>query len=218
MKILVACFLLSAFSITIGTPTSYSTNGDDLLKFLSEYNKGNFGLPSKLKTPKEGQEMSALLQALVSTENSEESDDDDDDGSDEDIVTLQGVFNIMAAIETEKAKTMEDAMIQFWKAIGRTLWRAGKRYLRRRHCSEELEVKALLQELTNEQGGPQDDDDSTGDDKALAELQSVFKVLKKAEAKAMQDGDDNAKAEGWWSRLKRWGRKTIRRATRRYLC
>ena len=214
MKTLVVCFILTALGLAYATPTDRPKNYDDL--FNQIFNKY---YPAK-QTPKMSDEVSSLLQVLDSS--ATDQDTQDDDGSDEDIATLQGVFNVLALMENERAKAMDDegARAQLWRGLGRSLWKTGRRYLRRRYCSEELEVKAMLQELVGEEGVPEDDEEE-GDGELLANLQTLFSALKKAEAKVMQDdttGDDKAKVEGWLKRVRRWASRTTRRLTRRYLC
>ena len=209
MKTLIICLLLSTLSLTFAVPAfDFDSFGKNFPSsyFPKEQNKD---------------EVSALFQALVSTEDDQDTDDDDeDDGT---VADLQGVFNVMAQVEAEKARQQRNknvAMVQLWGGLGSALWSAGKAYLKRRHCTEEEEVRAMLQELIGEQGVQDDEDAGDGDDKARAELQTLFNALKKVEAKVMQDdsSDDTAKAEGWWKRVKRWAKKKIRGATRKYLC
>ena len=211
MKILVICLLLSTFSLTFAVPAF----DHDFRKYLPS---------SYFPNEQNKDEVSGLLQTLVSTEDDQDSDDDEDDGS---VADLQGIFNVMAQAEVEKAKQQRNknvAMVQIWKGLGGALWRVGKSYLKKKYCTEEEEVRAMLQELIGEQGGQddQDDQDDGGDDdnKALTELQTLFNALKKVEAKVMQDvsSNDTAKTQGWWKRAKRWARKKIRGATRKYLC
>ena len=209
MKILIISLLLSTLSLTFAVP---AFNFDSFGKFF----------PSRSFPEEQNKDdVSALFQALVSTEDDQDTEDDDeDDGT---VADLQGVFNVMAQVEAEKARQQRNknvAMVQVWKFLGNALWNAGKSYLKKRHCTEEEEVRAMLQELIGEQGMQDDEDAGDGDDKARAELQTLFNALKKLEAKVMQDDSsaDTAKAEGWWKRVKRWARKKIRGATRKYLC
>ena len=209
MKILIICLLLSTLSFTFAVP---AFDFDSFGKYF----------PSSFSPKEQNKDkVSALLQALVSTEDDQDTDDDDeDDGT---VGDLQGVFNVMAQVEAEKARQQNNknvAMVQFWGGLGNALWRAGKSYLKRKHCTEQEEVRAMLQELIDEQGLQDDEGAGDGDDKARTELQTLFNALKKAEAKVMQDdsSEDTAKAEGWWKRVKRWARKKIRGATRKYLC
>lgn len=199
MKILIACVLLSTLSLTFATPLSALKNS-----LASE----------------QSDEVKALLQTLTNNQNTEDSDGDD---GEEDIANLQGVFNVLAQVNAEKAKATDedDAMAQFWKLVRRGLWHVGKRYLKKKYCTEEQEMNALLQELTGEQQGLDDEDNGDKEEKAMAELQYVFSALKKAEAKAMLHDattDLNADAEGWFKRFRRSIKRRIKGATRRYLC
>ena len=208
MKTLIICLLLSTLSLTFAVP---AFDFDSLQKYL----------PSSFSPNKQDKdEVSALLQTLVSAKDDQDSEDDEDDGT---VADLQGIFNVMAQIELEKATQQHNknvAMAQFWGGIGRALWNAGKGYLKRKYCTEEEEMRVMLQELVGEQGVQDEQDDGNDDIKARAELQTLFNALKKVDAKVMQDDsfDDTVKAEGWWKRARRWARKKIRGATRRYLC
>ena len=204
MKILIACVLLSTLSLTFATPLSALLQGS----LASE----------------QSDEVKALLQTLTDIQNT---DDGDDDDVGEDIANLQGVFNVLAQVNTEKAKVKgeDDAIAQLWGTIGRGLFHIGKRYLKNKYCkrcTEEQEKNALLQDLTSEQQGPDGEDNGDGEEKAMAELQSVFTALRKAAAEA----DLNADAEGWFKKLRRkFGKKlrrkfgkTFKRITKKYLC
>ena len=166
-----------------------------------------------------------MLKALASTEDDQETDDDDDE-DDGTVADLQGVFNVLAQVEAEKARVQGDknmAMAQFWGGLGGVLVKAGKGYLKNKYCTEEQEVRAMLQELIGEQGIEEvenDEDEGDGDDKASAELQTLFNVLKKIEAKVMQDdtSDDSAKAQGWFKKLRRWAKKKVKKVAKKYLC
>ena len=141
----------------------------------------------------------------------------------------KGVFTVLEQVNTEEARAMDSnyAMSQFWKTAGKLLWKVGKNYLRRKYCSsEEQQMRAMLQELVGEQGMADedfDDDDEDmgdGDGKAIAELQTIFSALKKAEAKmkGFTMDDDKATTEGWWKKARRWASKKIKGATKKYLC
>ena len=59
------------------------------------------------------------------------------------------------------------------------------------------------------------------DTKALAELQTLFSAMKKAEAKVMQnDGmrENYVKAEGWLKKIGRWVNRKAKKLTKTYLC
>ena len=193
------CKLLSTLGLSFAVPT---LDSDNFNKYIS----------SQLQHKQNEDELNVLLQAMASTEDDQDSDDDDDT-----VAELQGVFNVLAQVEVEKTRQHKDksmGMAQLWGMLGRTLWNVGKRYLKNRHCTEEQGVNALLQELVDEQGMQEVEDD--GDDKARAELQTLFQALNQVEAKAMQA--DNAQAERWWRRVTRWVRRKARKLTRRYLC
>ena len=179
MKILVAFFLLSIIGLTYAT---FPYNNADYYKKLSNY------------FPKQGHvEVATLLNSLAGIQDDQESDGDDDDNDDDDLADIQGIFNVLAQVEMERAKEMDDksATAQFWKMLGKTLWNAGKGYLKNKYCTEEQEVRAMLQELIGEQEMPEDDEDDDEEDSngvVLAELQTLFNALKKVDAKMMQDG------------------------------
>lgn len=118
----------------------------------------------------------------------------------------------------------DQAMAQLWGRIVNGLWNIGKRYLKKKYCTEEQEVNTILQELTDMQEAMPEEgniDTGDGDDKAIAELQSLFRVLKKAKAKLSENSmipENIAKAERWWRKVKRWFRKKVRGFTRKFLC
>ena len=43
---------------------------------------------------------------------------------DEDIATLQGIFNVLTQVKVENAKAMQEkkAVTQFWESLGNDLW------------------------------------------------------------------------------------------------
>ena len=183
MKILIICFLLSTLSLTFAVPAF------DFLQSSSskEQNKD---------------EISALLQVLASSED----DQDTDDGT---VANLQGMFNMMAQVEAEKARQQHDknvAMVQFWGRLGRGLWNVGKGLLKKKYCTQ--------------QGAQDGENTENGDGTVRAELQTLFNALTKVEAKVMQDdtSDDNAKAEGWFNKLKHWVGKKAKGLTKKHLC
>ena len=187
MKILVACLLLSTISLTFAAAVS-----------------------------KESDEVSTFLQNFAKGENHQDMEENENMHMDEeDIATLQGLFNVLAQVDEEKAKTMDDenAMSQIWGFIGKGLLKYGKKYLKRRYCSEEQEMKVMLQELVGEQGNEAREEE---ENEAMAELQTTFNALQKANAKVMLV--DNAQAEGLFKKLRRWAKKKVKRTTRRYLC
>ena len=198
MKILFASFLLAFVGLTYATPAwPYS-------------NYYNTGRPHYEKAV-------ALLESLASAQQGQgsESVSNNDDTDDDDIADLQAVFNVLAQVEVEKAAANGNSvMAQFMGTLGGTLWNTAKGYLKNKYCTEEQEVRAMLQELIGDQDEGDDSEDvGEGDDKERAELQMLFNALKMAEAKIMQD-KNAAKAEGWWKKL----RKSIKKKAKQYLC
>ena len=64
---------------------------------------------------------------IASTSTEEDQDTDDDDAGT--VADLQGIFNVLAQVEGEKAivKQQDDkdvAMVQFWKRLRIALWKA----------------------------------------------------------------------------------------------
>ena len=195
MKTLTACFLLSVIGLSYATvrwPYNYQ---------LRNYNDKNTA--------------AALLESLSSLQLYPHAESEEDDVSD-----LQGVFNVLAQIETEKAKVMDDdsATAQFWKSLRKTALNLGKHYFRSKYCSEEKELEGMLDKQSNEQGISDSEDTEDGDSKAFTELQTLFSALKKVEAKLMQDGGatekNTAVTQGWFKSLK----KGIKNVARGYLC
>ena len=173
-----------------------------------------------------------FLQSPVDTQHDHSITVDDGDSGQDDIATLQGVFNVLAQIETEREKLSESktaaktqlvkGTITLLRKVGKGLLKKVKAVLRKKYCSsEEQQMRAMLQELVGEQGmvdedfDDDDEDTGDGDTKAIAELQTIFSALKKADAK-MMGGDANA--EGWWKKVKGWVSKKLRGITRKYLC
>ena len=131
MKTLIACFILSIVGLSFATPYRYP-----------------FGYKS-----------TALLESLANAEQGKLSEAEDDDG-DDNIADLQALFNVMAQIDIEKAKAMEDksAMAQFWKKFRKTLYNAGKTYLK--YYTKDKEMKVMLQELIGQKAIQDEDNDS----------------------------------------------------------
>ena len=212
MKILVACFLMSALGLAFAKSPFPKDINKEFIKKLIMF-------------PTEGEEESALKQTVVSSENDQDTEDDDNVNGDEDIATLQGIFNVLTQVEVENAKAMQEkkTVTQFWGSLGNALWNVGKHHLKKRYCQKDREVEAMIEELIVEQEIPDENNEDTedGDTKALAELQTLFSAMKKAEAKVMQNdwtGENYAKAEGWWKKTKRWVNRKAKRLTRKYLC
>ena len=90
---------------------------------------------------------------------------------------IQGIFNVMAQVELERAKLMGSNSIPFWTGFVRGLWNKGRGYLKTKLCSQEqTTLKALLQELTREEIGTVADDDtnSNNEEEIRAQLQVLF--------------------------------------------
>ena len=205
MKTLIACFLLSVVGFSYATTYTYPY-----------YNR--FGRYTYKDL--------ALLESLASLQEDQVSEAQGND-EEENLADAQGLFNVLAQVEIEQAKAMDDksGMAQFWKQFGKTLFKAGKGYLKNRYCTEEQEMKTMLQELTGEQAIQEDNEvTAEGDDNALAELQSVFSALNKVEAKMMQGEETENKAteEGWFKKRFKKLRKSLKKAGKKllksYLC
>lgn len=201
MKTLTACFLLSVIGLSYATarwPYNYRFG-------ISNYNDKNTA--------------AALLESLSSLQLYPYAESEENDISD-----LQGVFNVLAQIETEKAKVIDDesATAQFWKSLRKTAVNLGKHYFRSKYCSEEKELEGMLEKQSNEQGMSDSEDTEEGDGKAITELQTLFSALKKVEAKLMQDGGDTEKrtavTQGWFKKLRKGLKKGIKNVARGYLC
>ena len=150
MKILVAFFLLSA----LGLAFAKSLFPKDINKeFIEKLNM----------LPTESEEESALKQTVVSSENDQ--DTEDDVNGDEDIATLQGIFNVLTQVEVENAKAMQEkkAVTQFWESLGNDLWNVGKHHLKKRYCQKDLKVEAMIEELIVEQEIPDENNEDTED-------------------------------------------------------
>ena len=119
-------------------------------------------------------------EAIPSNENDEDS-----------IAKIQGVFNVLAQVDMENAKLMGGknsyALVQFWGNVGDLLWNTGKNLLRQYlSCKEQdMSLKALLQELTNEQMGTNINDEvNSKEDEVRAQLQVLFNALQMMEGKS----------------------------------
>ena len=139
----------------------------------------------------------------------------------DDITDLQGVFSMLEKIEMERAKHMQEnddsATAQFWAGLGTMLWTAGKGYLRNRYCTEEEEVRAMIEELVDEQETLEDNEAV----KAFNELRSLMKFLQKEHSRGplgmIIDGDV-AIAEGWLKNLHKRIKKKAKRLAVKLLC
>ncbi len=122
------------------------------------------------------------------------------------IAEIQGVFNVLAQADIERAKLVghknSHALVQFWTGLVKSLWSKGKNYLKKKLCCKEQDMKALLQELTNEE---MNETNGKEDEEVRAQLQVLFNALQMVEANAMQDGNsdkEQAFAEGINDRIK----------------
>ena len=196
MKIPILCLSLFALGLYV-CPVSSAAHQQALVKELND------------------NDISTFLETLAT---SQEDQDDDEDDEGNDLADIQGVFNVLAQVKEEQAKSTGTATTQFWSWAGKMLLGAGKRYLKRRYCkkrscNEEKEEKVLLQELMEAQD---DDGEEGGDDDDLAELQSLFGALKKLQAKKMQE--DSPAAQGFFSRVFKRIKKKVKKYARRRLC
>ena len=204
--------VIVAFLLLLSVVTAFATG------FPFKPNEG-------LRFPLKRDEANTFLQTLVSAENDDEDMGDDDSDGDKEMATLQAVFNVLAQVELEKAKMKRDkATIQLLGLALKGLWNVGKHFLKKKYCTEEQKVQAMIQELASEQQMHDEDSDDTeegADGKARVEIQSLFNALKVVEAKAMQDstGDyDHAVVQKWWKKVKRWINKKVGGLTRKFLC
>ena len=196
MKILIACFLLSTTALT------YARYPITLLPI--NYKELFEELINKAK------HVSAEV----------ESDDDD-------ITDLQGIFNVLQQIEMEEAKQMQNdddnsATSQFWKGLGKVLWTAGKGYLRNKYCTQEVEVRAMIEELVDEQETSEDNEAVEEDSNdTFTELKTLVNSLNQMTEKIRPlqviDGDI-AKAEGWFKKLHKSIKKKAKKLARKVLC
>ena len=198
MKTLIACFLLALVGLTCATPAWPYNNYYKSLYTGKTYNE----------------KARALLESLAGAEQDPDSDDTNNDDDDDDIADLQAVFNVLERVDKERAAVSgNSATAQFMGMLGGTVWNHAIGYLKNKYCTEEQEVRAMVQELIGEQGEDDDTEDTIGDDKARAELQTLFSALKMVKAKMMQDKND-ANMEGWFKKL----RKSIKKKAKQYLC
>ena len=192
MKTLVACFLLSTLALTYA----------------------KYPLPMNYKE---------LFEELI---NKAEHASAEVESDDDDITDLQGMFNVLEQVEMEKAKQMQyddnNANAQFWGGLGKTLWKYGKVYLKNRYCSQEAEVRAMIEELVDETEGNEAVEEDNNDN--LTELKNLVNSLNLMNKKLMQlrplsiiDGDI-AKAEGWFKKLRKSIKKKAKKVARKVLC
>ena len=136
---------------------------------------------------------------------------DSSNEKEESIAEVQGIFNVMAQVDLERAKLKNsDALIQeFWSGLVRSLWKKGKHYLIKNLCSKEQAMKALLQELTNEEMGTDDNSNSKDDDDDVrAQLQVLFNALQEVKANSIREGN-TAKAEDLGNRIKSFAKNLV---------
>ena len=129
----------------------------------------------------------------------------------ESIAEVQAIFNVMAQVDLERAKLKNsDAFIQkFWSGLIKSLWKRGKNYLIKNLCSKEQAMKALLQELTNEEMGMDDNSNSKDDDDDVrAQLQVLFNALQEVKANSIREGN-TAKAEDLGDRIKSFAKNLV---------
>ena len=192
MKIIVACFLLCAIALTYA----------------------KYPLPLNYRE---------LFEEIVDNvkHTSAEVESDDDDISD-----LLGIFNVLEQIEMEKAKQMgyddNNANAQFWGALGTTLWNTGKVYLKNKYCSQEAEVRAMIEELVDEtESNEAVEEDNNDNFTELKDLVNSLNLMNKIRPLII-DGDV-ANAEGWFKKLrksvkKNLKKKAIKKVARKVLC
>ena len=189
MKILIACFLLSTIVLTYASYPAIS-------------------LPMNYKE---------LIEGLINKvqDNSAEVESNEDDISD-----LQGIFSMLEQIEVEKAKQMQNvddsATAQFWAGVGTTLLNAGKGYLRNRYCTQEAEVRAMIEELVDEQEDNQAVEQRN--DNTFTELRNLVNTLNQMTNQQMIIDGDVAKAEGWFKKLRKSIKKKAKKLARKVLC
>ena len=241
MKILVACFLLSTLSLAF----AHGFHFDPLR---------TYGYPQEL-TSKERDEVGALLQTLADTEDDLDTEDDDDsvslqghfknivgaendedtaedDDGDDDIATLQGVFNVMAQLDEENANLMRGkrATAQFilfgnWRFYARKLAKRYLiKYLNNKYCPKSRKVVLMPRKVDVKIGlSDRNDNQDTkqGEEETFAQLQTVFDALRKLEATKEMEKDktvNSAKFKGSLRKVKRFTRRNIRRIVKKYLC
>ena len=195
MKTLIACYLLSTIALTYA----------------------NYPIMSVLPiTYKE------LIEELINkaTDVSAEVESDDDD-----ITDLQGMFSLLEQIEMEKAKQMQDdedgAKAQFWAALGPVLWKAGKGYLKNRYCNQEAEVRAMIEELVDEQETSETNEVAEEENNnrftELKNLVNTLNYMGKKRFLQIIDGDV-VKIEGWFKKLRKSLKKKAKKLARKVLC
>ena len=201
MKILLTCFFLSTVGLTTAGP------------FFLDPSKGDYNN----LIPQESNELQALLQTLVSAESAQDPEEDSDDGGDNGIAFLEGMFNVLAQVDEEKAKATNDesANIQFifWSRFGKLLSRTVGKFVSQRYCPKQHETIVLPkdihigyeQEVSNEDGRDRKEEE----DKAFAELKTTFGTLRKL---------NSMKSKGLLRNFMSYFNRGIRRIARKYFC
>ena len=117
------------------------------------------------------------------------SNEDDEDS----IAKIQSVFNVLAQVDMEGAKLMGGKnSYKLMEILGKSLWNTGKGLLKEFFgCKEQdMSLKVLLQELTNEQTGTSDEANSK-EAEVRAQLQVLFNALHMMEANMMKEGNSD---------------------------
>ena len=190
MKIPILCLSLFALGLYV-CPVSSAAHQQVLAKELND------------------DDISTFLETLATSQDDQD-DDEDDEGNN--LADIQGVFNVLAQVKDEQAKSTGTALTQLFSLVRRTLLGAGKKFLKKIFCkkgshNEEKEENALLQELME----AEDDDSGEGGDNELAELQFLFNTVKKLQAKMQEDHNSSA-AQGFFKRiLKKIGKRVKKR-------
>ena len=109
------------------------------------------------------------------------------------LAALQGIFNVIAQVEREKANSEmmngKNSMAQFLGSVADSLWNIVKDLVKKTICnSREQRMRALLQERMT------DEEVKDKENQALAMLQTIFNVLREANAKGTAT-EENDKME-----------------------
>lgn len=142
------------------------------------------------------------------------------ESDDDDISDLQGIFNVLEQIEMAKQMQNDDddsAMVQFWAGLGTALWNTGKGYLKNRYCSQEAEMRAIIEELVDEQETSEAEEGNSGTFTELRNLVNSLNEMTKLRPLMVIDGDV-AKSEGWFKKLRKSIKKKAKKLARKVLC
>ena len=154
---------------------------------------------------------------------------------------LQGVFAVLEQVDREKTNEIKTggATSTFWGMLGKALLDKAKIILKQKYCSENHEIRALLQELISDSDMPEDDDKDSGEGnvQAVAALKPLIQVLENIDAMATQyhdakatqyhdakatqystTNDYSAKTEGWLNDIKEKIEEKIRAFAKKNLC